>query len=95
VRALGAEALVLPCDIADPVAVEQSAQLVERELGPIDVWVNSAMVSVFAPVIEITAEEYRRVTEVTHLGVVHGTPGGQCCLGRRRAGGRHTRHSRV
>jgi NAD(P)-dependent dehydrogenase (short-subunit alcohol dehydrogenase family) len=73
VRALGAEALVLSCDVADAEAVEHSAQRIEQELGPIDVWVNNAMVSVFAPVIEITADEYRRVTEVTYLGVVYGT----------------------
>jgi NAD(P)-dependent dehydrogenase (short-subunit alcohol dehydrogenase family) len=73
VDALGGEALVCPLDVADPVAVEAAATTIERTLGPIDVWVNDAMVSVFAPVIETTAEEYRRVTEVTYLGVVHGT----------------------
>src|SRR5207253_8317333 len=52
---------------------EAAAALIERELGPIDVWVNNAMVSVFSPVKEMTAGEIRRVTEVTYLGVVHGT----------------------
>jgi NAD(P)-dependent dehydrogenase (short-subunit alcohol dehydrogenase family) len=50
-----------------------AAELVKRTFGSIDVWVNDAMVTVFAPVWEITPEEFRRVTEVTYLGVVHGT----------------------
>ena len=53
--------------------MEEAAAAVEGELGPIDVWVNNAMVSVFSPAKEMTAEEYRRVTEVTYLGYVHGT----------------------
>ena len=73
VEQLGGRALVLPLDVADAEAVEQAAERVERELGPIDVWVNNAMVSVFSPVREMRAEEYRRVTEVTYLGYVHGT----------------------
>jgi NAD(P)-dependent dehydrogenase (short-subunit alcohol dehydrogenase family) len=73
VQAEGGRAMVLPLDVADPDAVEQAASDVERELGPIDIWVNDAMVSVFAPVIDTTAEEFRRVTEVTYLGYVHGT----------------------
>jgi NADP-dependent 3-hydroxy acid dehydrogenase YdfG len=73
VEAAGGRALVLPLDVADADAVEAAAARVEGELGPIDVWVNNAMVSVFAPVHETTAEEYRRVTEVTYLGYVHGT----------------------
>ena len=68
VEAHGGRALVLPLDVSDARAVEAAADRVERELGPIDVWVNDAMVSVFAPVIETTPEEYRRVTEVTYLG---------------------------
>ena len=71
--ALGGRALVIPCDVADADAVEAAAARVEAELGPIDVWVNNAMASVFSPVKEMTAEEYRRVTEVTYLGTVHGT----------------------
>jgi NAD(P)-dependent dehydrogenase (short-subunit alcohol dehydrogenase family) len=72
VRALGAEPVVLECDVADPGAVERAAaRLAER--GPIDIWVNNAMASVFAPTWEITAEEFHRVTEVTYLGVVYGT----------------------
>lgn len=73
VEACGSRALVLPLDVSDADAVEDAASLVEQYLGPIDVWVNDAMVSVFAPVIETTAEEFRRVTEVTYLGYVHGT----------------------
>jgi NAD(P)-dependent dehydrogenase (short-subunit alcohol dehydrogenase family) len=69
----GGRALVVPTDVADHDAVEAAAARAEAELGPIDVWVNSAMVSVFSPAIEMTAEEYRRVTDVTYLGVVHGT----------------------
>lgn len=73
VEALGGRALVLALDVADAKAVEEAAERVERELGPIDVWVNVAMVSVFSPFKEMTAEEFRRVTEVTYLGYVHGT----------------------
>lgn len=73
VQEVGGRALVLPLDVADAEEVEQAAARVEQELGPIDVWVNDAMVSVFSPVKEMTAAEYRRVTEVTYLGYVHGT----------------------
>lgn len=73
VEELGGKALVLPLDVADAAAVDAAAERVERELGPIDIWINDAMVSVFAPVIETTPEEFRRVTEVTYLGYVHGT----------------------
>lgn len=73
VEALGGEALVLPCDVADAACVEAAAAQVERRWGRIDVWVNCAMSTVFAPALEMTAEEYRRVTDVTYLGYVHGT----------------------
>ncbi|MGA7524684.1 MAG: SDR family oxidoreductase [Acidobacteriaceae bacterium] len=73
VEAAGSKALVLPLDVADPTAVEAAADRVERELGPIDIWVNDAMTSVFSPIKEMTGEEFRRVTEVTYLGVVNGT----------------------
>jgi short-subunit dehydrogenase len=59
--------------VADALAVEQAAAAVEERFGPIDVWVNNAMVTVFSPVKEMTAADYRRVTEVTYLGFVHGT----------------------
>jgi len=73
VEELGGHALVLPLDVAEADLVELAAAQVEEELGPIDVWINNAMASVFSPVSEMTAEEYRRVTEVTHLGTVYGT----------------------
>jgi NAD(P)-dependent dehydrogenase (short-subunit alcohol dehydrogenase family) len=73
VEAAGGRALVLPTDVADPQQVEAAAEAVERELGPIDIWINNAMTSVFSPLKEMTAEEFRRVTEVTYLGVVYGT----------------------
>jgi len=69
----GGTALVVPVDVADADAVEAAAARVEEHLGPIDVWVNVAFASVFAPVHEISAAEYRRVTEVSYLGYVHGT----------------------
>src|SRR5581483_10059707 len=64
---------VLPVDVADAEAVQAAADRVERELGPIDIWVNDAMVSVFSPIKEMTGEEFKRVTEVTYLGYVYGT----------------------
>lgn len=73
VEELGGQALAIPCDVADADAVEQAAALIEHQLGPIDIWVNNAMASVFSPVRETTALEFRRVTEVTYLGVVYGT----------------------
>lgn len=73
VEALGGRALVLPADVADADAIEHAALRVEAELGPIDVWVNNAMASVFSPVKEMTADEFRRVTAVTYLGYVYGT----------------------
>jgi NAD(P)-dependent dehydrogenase (short-subunit alcohol dehydrogenase family) len=66
-------ALVVPTDMADAAAVERAASLIEEEFGPIDVWVNNAMVSVFSPFLEMTPEEFKRVTEVTYLGYVYGT----------------------
>lgn len=73
VEALGGEALVLPCDVADADAVEAAAAKTEEHFGPIDVWVNNAMASVFSPIKDTTAEEFKRVTEVTYLGYVYGT----------------------
>lgn len=73
IESKGGSALAVPTDVSDPEAVEAAAAQAERSQGKIDVWVNSAMVTVYAPVAEITAEEYRRVTEVTYLGQVHGT----------------------
>jgi NAD(P)-dependent dehydrogenase (short-subunit alcohol dehydrogenase family) len=73
IRAAGGEALVLPLDVADAAAVDAAADRVVTEWGRLDLWVNDAMASVFAPVSETTAAEYRRVTEVTYLGYVYGT----------------------
>lgn len=72
-RDLGGEALPICVDVANFDKVQGAAERIEVELGPVDVWVNSAMVTIFAPVHEISAEEFRRVTEVTYLGQVHGT----------------------
>ncbi len=73
IEARGGEAIVCPADVADAAAVDRAADEVVGRFGAIDVWVNNAMVTVFAPVDEIRPEEYRRVTEVTYLGQVHGT----------------------
>ncbi len=73
IRAAGGEALVLPLDLADAAAVDRAADEVVSRFGALDVWVNDAMVSVFSPVAEMRADEYRRVTEVNYLGTVHGT----------------------
>jgi NAD(P)-dependent dehydrogenase (short-subunit alcohol dehydrogenase family) len=73
VEEAGGKALVLPTDVSDARQVELAAAAVEDELGPIDIWINNAMVSVFSPVKEMEAEEYKRVTEVTYLGYVYGT----------------------
>ena len=72
-QALGAEVLVFSEDVADADAMERIAETVERELGPIDIWINNAMVSVFSPIKQMEPAEYRRVTEVTYLGYVYGT----------------------
>lgn len=69
----GGRAIVLPVDVSAAQQVEDAAAAVEERLGPIDIWINNAMVSVFAPVWKVTPEEFRRVTEVTYLGYVHGT----------------------
>ena len=73
VEQLGGRALVLAGDVADPATSTQAAARVEETFGPIDVWVNNAMTTVFSPVTRMTPDEYRRVTEVTYLGVVYGT----------------------
>ncbi len=73
VELAGGKALAVPLDIADAQAVENAAARIEEALGPIDIWVNNAMVTIFAPFDQISADEFRRVTEVTYLGTVHGT----------------------
>jgi short-subunit dehydrogenase len=69
----GRRALAIPCDVADADAVENAAGSIEGELGPIAVWINNAMVSVFSPIKQMSASEFKRVTEVTYLGYVYGT----------------------
>lgn len=72
VEAYGGRALVLPLDVADAEAVENAAAEIEEKLGPIDIWINNAMNSVFSPIKDMKPEEYKRVTEVTYLGQVYG-----------------------
>lgn len=73
VRRLGGEALPIPLDVSDADAVEAAAGRIEQELGPVDIWINDAMATIFAPVHEISPDEFRRATEVTYLGTVYGT----------------------
>lgn len=73
VEELGGRAVIAQADVADEVAVERAAELIESTLGPIDIWVNDAMVSVFAPIDQLTSDEIRRVTDVTYHGTVWGT----------------------
>jgi len=73
VERLGRRALAIPADVSDEAQLEAAASRTEEQLGPIDVWVNNAMTTVFAPFREIEPDEFRRVTEVTYLGMVWGT----------------------
>src|SRR5437764_2155156 len=73
VEAAAGKALVSPADVADAEAVEAAAAKTEQEFGPIDIWINDAMTTVFSPVKEMTPDEFKRVTEVTYLGFVYGT----------------------
>jgi NAD(P)-dependent dehydrogenase (short-subunit alcohol dehydrogenase family) len=73
VRRAGGKPLTIPVDVADFAAVDDAADRVERELGPIDVWINDAFSSVFAPFTEIDMDEFHRTTQVSYLGFVHGT----------------------
>ncbi|GHO70913.1 hypothetical protein KSC_098050 [Ktedonobacter sp. SOSP1-52] len=73
VEQLGGNALVLPTDVADVQQIEEAATQVEDTFGPIDIWINVAMTSVFSPFKEMQPEEFKRVTEVTYLGQVYGT----------------------
>src|SRR5919202_708675 len=72
IRQAGRRACVAPADVADAEQVERAAERIEAELGPIDVWINVAMTAVLAEVMDTTPEEFKRVTEVTYLGSVHG-----------------------
>ena len=73
VQELGGQALVVPTDVAQAEQVEAAAEAVERHFGPIDTWVNDAMSTIFARFVDISAEEFKRATEVTYLGTVYGT----------------------
>lgn len=73
VREAGGRALPLVVDVSEAQAVDAAATRVEDEFGPIDVWVNAAFTTVFAPVAEVGPEELKRATEVTYFGFVHGT----------------------
>ncbi|MGN6268536.1 MAG: SDR family oxidoreductase [Sphingomonas sp.] len=73
VRAAGGEAMILPLDVSDMAAVEDAAQKVEERFGPIDIWVNVAFAGVLARFVDMSMADYKRVTEVTYLGQVHGT----------------------
>jgi len=73
IERLGGRALAIAADVADPIQVDAAAQRIERELGPIDVWINNAMTTVVGPVGEVEAAEFRRVTDVCYHGFVWGT----------------------
>src|SRR5689334_11297047 len=73
VEALGGTAVVCVADVARAAEVESAAAMIEDRLGPIDIWVNNAMVTIVSPVAELAPDEVRRVTEVTYLGTVYGT----------------------
>jgi short-subunit dehydrogenase len=79
VEARGGRGLVLPTDVSQFEQVEAAAQATEKEFGPIDLWINNAMVSMYSPFMKMTADEFRHIVEVTFLGVVHGT---HCALAR-------------
>lgn len=87
VRQAGGQAHTVSCDVADPAALEAAADDIEEALGPLDVWVNNAMVTVYGPFSEIEPEEFRRVVDVTFLGSVWGT---RTALERMRPRGRGT-----
>ena len=73
VEQLGGRALPIRTDVSDDEEVESAAETIEKELGPIDIWINNAMISVLSPAIRMTSKEFRRVTDVTYLGYVYGT----------------------
>jgi NAD(P)-dependent dehydrogenase (short-subunit alcohol dehydrogenase family) len=87
VERLGGKAIAIPTDVADYVQIEAAAAQAERELGPIDIWVNNAMATMFSPFDDISPEDYRRVTDVTYHGFVWGT---MAALKRMRARNRGT-----
>lgn len=86
VELLGGKAIAISADVADSLAIDDAADQAERAFGPIDIWVNNAMTSVFSPFHEMTLHEFKRVTEVTYLGYVHGTMAALKRMQRRNAG---------
>ena len=73
IESLGVEGHTIDVDVCDAVAVEAAVEHIERAIGPIDVWVNNAMVTIFAPLQDIAPDEFKRITEVTYLGTVYAT----------------------
>jgi NAD(P)-dependent dehydrogenase (short-subunit alcohol dehydrogenase family) len=73
IEAQGGQALVLTCDVADYSALQDAAAKLAAHFGPIDIWINNAMVTVFSPLVQMTPEEFRRVTDVTYHGAVYGS----------------------
>jgi len=73
VEEAGGEALAIPVDVAHWDQVERAADAVMDRFGRIDIWVNNAFAGIFSPFLDMSMEEYRRVTDVTYLGQVHGT----------------------
>ena len=73
VESMGSQAVICSADVADPEQLEAATDTIEKQLGPIDIWVNNAMASVFSPIKAMTAAEFKRVTEVTYLGYIYGT----------------------
>ena len=73
IESIGRKALALSVDVANAEEVDKAAEQMENQLGPIDIWINNAMASVFSPIKEMTPDEFKRVTEVTYLGYVYGT----------------------
>ncbi|MDQ3106769.1 MAG: SDR family oxidoreductase, partial [Actinomycetota bacterium] len=73
IEAKGRKAHAVPTDVSDADAVERAAKEIEDALGPIEVWVNDAMSTVFGPFLDLSPDEFERVTQVTYLGYVNGT----------------------
>lgn len=73
VEQLGGRAIIIPADVANSAEIETAASRIESEFGPIDIWINNAMSTVFAPFDQVTPDEFKRATEVTYLGCVYGT----------------------
>jgi NAD(P)-dependent dehydrogenase (short-subunit alcohol dehydrogenase family) len=73
IERVGGQAMIVPTDVADQAQVEAAAERIEREWGPIDVWVNDAMATIFCDFLSTTPEDFKRSTDVTYLGTVWGT----------------------